>query len=97
MQGPANLFWRVLECSFAKSRDILLKAIRCTEKVRKIGMDLWAKTDKIMKKYRVKMIEGWVAMPEHLQVLVFDASNIEAVIRSRDGTRNDGLAELQHN
>jgi hypothetical protein len=54
-----------------------------------------AKTDKIMKKYRVKMIGSWVAMPEHLQVLVFDAPNMETVMKM--GMEPEVMAWLSYN
>jgi len=52
------------------------------EKAMKAYADLMAKTDKIMKKYGVKMVGGWVAIPEHTQVLVFDAPNMEALMKA---------------
>lgn len=51
------------------------------EKVRKITLDLMAKTEHLMKKNGIKMIGGWAAMPQHLQVLIFDAPSMEAMLK----------------
>lgn len=51
-------------------------------KLMKIYMDLMAKTDRIMKKYGIKMVGSWAALPQHLQVFVFDAPNMEALMKA---------------
>ena len=50
------------------------------EKIMKIYKALMAKPDSYWKKkYGVKMIGGWTALPQHLQVMVFEAPNMEAM------------------
>jgi len=51
------------------------------EKAKKATVDLMAKTDQLTKKYGIKMIGGWSAMPDHMEVIVFDAPNLEAVMK----------------
>lgn len=50
------------------------------EKAKKAMMDLTAKMEKLMKKYGIKMIGNWVAIPQHLIVMVCDAPNMEALL-----------------
>jgi uncharacterized protein with GYD domain len=51
------------------------------EKVKKlmpIGME---KMEQVSKKYGIKMVGSWVSMPEHLMVAVFDAPNLETMMK----------------
>lgn len=52
------------------------------EKVRKISEDLMKKSDKIMKKYKIKMVGNWASMPDHTNYSVFDAPNFEAMMKA---------------
>jgi hypothetical protein len=53
------------------------------EKAMKAYADLMKKPDSFwLKKYGVKMVGGWVAIPQHLQVLVFEAPNMEALMKA---------------
>jgi len=52
------------------------------KEVLKANMDLTAKQEQIMKKYGIRLIGGWSAIIEHLQVLVYDAPNIEALTKA---------------
>jgi uncharacterized protein with GYD domain len=51
------------------------------EKTKKTMMDLMAKMEKLAKKYGVKMVGNWVAIPEHLIVSVYDAPSMEALLK----------------
>jgi len=51
------------------------------EKHKKATMDLMANLDKLQKKYGVKEIGSWLSMPNHLNVSVYDAPNMEAIIK----------------
>jgi Domain of unknown function (DUF3303) len=65
-------------------------------KAMKAYKDIMAKPDSYwMKKYRVKMIGGWVAIPEHTQVMVWDAPNMEALMKA--GTEPEMMAWFGYN
>jgi uncharacterized protein with GYD domain len=51
------------------------------EKTKKTMMDLMAKMEKLAKKYGVKMVGNWVAIPEHLIVSVYDAPSMETLLK----------------
>ena len=40
-----------------------------------------ARTDQLTKKHGIKVIGGWNSMLDHLSVLVFDAPNMEALVK----------------
>lgn len=43
--------------------------------------DLMAKLDQLAKKHGIKIVGGWGSMPEHLSVGVYDAPNMEALLK----------------
>ena len=51
------------------------------EKVRKISEDLYNKSDKINKKYGIKVVGMWTSMPDHTMIAVFDAPSMEALLK----------------
>jgi uncharacterized protein with GYD domain len=51
------------------------------ETTKKVLTDLTAKTDQLTKKYGIKVIGSWVSVPDHLIVMVFDAPNMEAMLK----------------
>ena len=52
------------------------------EKVKKITEDLFNKMDKINKKYGIKVVGMWTSMPDHTTIAVYDAPNMEALLKS---------------
>ncbi len=52
------------------------------EAAKKANENLNAKTPEILKKHGIKMVGGWVAIPEHLNVFVWDAPDIEALMHA---------------
>jgi hypothetical protein len=51
------------------------------EKVRKISIDAANKMDKLMKKYRIKVVGSWTSMPDHTNISVYDAPSMEALLK----------------
>jgi uncharacterized protein with GYD domain len=51
------------------------------EKVKKLAEDLMNKMGPLTKKYGVKVIGSWAAIPEHFMVAVYDAPNTEAMLK----------------
>jgi uncharacterized protein with GYD domain len=51
------------------------------EKAKKTLMALVAKMEKLAKKYHVKMVGSWTAVPQHLIVSVFEAPSMEALLK----------------
>ncbi len=51
------------------------------EKVRKVFVDLLNKMPQLTKKYGIKIVGGWTSVPEHLIVIVYDAPNLEALLK----------------
>jgi uncharacterized protein with GYD domain len=51
------------------------------EKVKKIFADLSSHMEKLAKKYGIKVVGGWASTPEHLVVMVYDAPNMEAILK----------------
>ncbi len=51
------------------------------EKVKKASVDLMAKFGSLTKKHRIKVIGGWHPMPDHQTVIVYDAPNLDAVMK----------------
>ena len=51
------------------------------EKVRKISIDAANKMDKLMKKYRIKVVGSWTSIPDHTNVSVYDAPSMEAMLK----------------
>jgi uncharacterized protein with GYD domain len=51
------------------------------EKVKKATVDLMTKMGSLTKKHGIKVVGGWNAMPEHLIVVVYDAPNMEALMK----------------
>ncbi len=49
------------------------------EKVRKISIDAVNKMDKLLKKYKIKVVGSWTSMPEHTNISVYDAPSMEAM------------------
>ena len=52
------------------------------EGAKKANMNLSVKMEQILRKYGIKMVGGWVAIPEHMNVVVFDAPSIEALVKA---------------
>jgi hypothetical protein len=52
------------------------------EKIRKITEDLYNKMGKINKKYGVKVVGMWASMPDHTSIAVYDAPNMEALLKA---------------
>jgi hypothetical protein len=51
------------------------------EKVRKIFADLWNKMPQLTKKHGIRIVGGWASPPEHLLVVVYEAPNMEALLK----------------
>jgi uncharacterized protein with GYD domain len=51
------------------------------EKVKKAAEDLMGKLGQLTKKHGIKIVGSWAAIPEHLMVIVYDAPNMEALIK----------------
>jgi hypothetical protein len=51
------------------------------EKVKKASIDLMAKMDHLTKKHGIKVIGGWHSSPDHSFVMVYDAPNMEALLK----------------
>jgi uncharacterized protein with GYD domain len=51
------------------------------EKVKKIFTDITSHMERLLKKHGVKMVGLWVSTPEHLLVTVYDAPNMEALLK----------------
>jgi uncharacterized protein with GYD domain len=51
------------------------------EKHKKATMDLMANSDKLLKKHGVKQVGSWLSMPNHMLVSVYDAPNMEAMMK----------------
>jgi uncharacterized protein with GYD domain len=51
------------------------------EKVKKATVDLMTKMDQLTKKHGIKVIGSWNSIPEHLVVAVYDAPNMEALLK----------------
>lgn len=51
------------------------------EAVKKATVDLMAKMEELTKKYGIKVVGGWNAMQQHLIVVVYDAPNLEALLK----------------
>ncbi len=51
------------------------------EKTKKALADLMAKTGRLTKKHGIKLVGSWTSMPEHLIVNVYDAPNMEALLK----------------
>jgi hypothetical protein len=51
------------------------------EKVKKATVDLMMKMDSLTKKHGIKVIGGWHSNPDHQTVVVFDAPNLDSVMK----------------
>lgn len=51
------------------------------EKAKKAFADLMAKLGPLTKKHGIKLVGSWTSMPEHLIVNVFDAPNMETLLK----------------
>jgi hypothetical protein len=51
------------------------------EKVRKVTIDLYKKSDKLMKKYKIKVVGSWTSIPDHTNIAVYDAPSMEAMLK----------------
>lgn len=51
------------------------------EKVKKAAVNLMAKMGPLTKKHGIKMVGSWASIPEHLMVMVYDAPNMEALLK----------------
>lgn len=51
------------------------------EKAKKTFVNLMAKMERLRKKYRIKMVGSWTAMPQHLIVSVYEAPSLEALMK----------------
>jgi len=51
------------------------------EKARKANDAVVAKMDQLTKKHGIKVVGLWTAMPEHMDVGVFDAPSMEALMK----------------
>lgn len=51
------------------------------EKVKKATVDLMAKFGSLTKKHGIKVIGGWHSSPDHQTVIVFDAPNLDSVMK----------------
>jgi len=51
------------------------------EKAKKAAVDLMSKLGQLAKKHGIKVVGSWVAIPEHLMVMVYDAPNMEALMK----------------
>ena len=51
------------------------------EKVRKITADMMSKMGELTKKHGIKTVGGWNSMSEHFLVMVYDAPNMEAILK----------------
>ena len=51
------------------------------EKVKKASVDLMAKMDQLTKKHGIKVVGGWHSPGDHFFVIVYDAPNMEAMLK----------------
>jgi hypothetical protein len=51
------------------------------EKVKKATVDLMTKMGPLTKKHGIKVVGSWASIPEHLVVAVYDAPNMEALLK----------------
>jgi len=51
------------------------------EKAKKAAMDLMTKLGPLTKKHGIKLVGSWTSMPEHLIVNVYDAPNMETLMK----------------
>jgi len=51
------------------------------EKAKKALMDLMTKLGPLTKKHGIKLVGTWTSMPEHLVVNVYDAPNMETLMK----------------
>jgi hypothetical protein len=51
------------------------------EKTKKVFADLMAKMGPLTKKHGIKLVGSWTSMPEHLIVNVYDAPNMETLMK----------------
>jgi len=51
------------------------------EKTKKVLADFMAKMGQLAKKHGIKLVGSWTSMPEHLIVNVFDAPNMETLMK----------------
>ena len=51
------------------------------EKVKKATQALMTKMDSLIKKHGIKVIGGWNSMLDHLLVTVYDAPNMDAMLK----------------
>jgi 4-hydroxy-3-methylbut-2-en-1-yl diphosphate synthase IspG/GcpE len=61
------------------SRDSPAECAMHNEKAAKIGVNWMSKHEELEAKHGVKMVGSWSVMPEHLNVLVFEAPSYEAM------------------
>lgn len=50
-------------------------------KIRQIAMDAMAALPELAKKYGIKVVGSWSVNPEHLFIQVFDAINLDSVMK----------------
>jgi hypothetical protein len=50
------------------------------ESVRKVTFEATSKMEELAKKHGVKIVGGWNVHPKHLQVMVYEAPNFEAML-----------------
>ena len=51
------------------------------EKAKKANVDVMAKLEQLTKKHGIKVVGAWVSLPDHLLVMVYDAPNMEAMLK----------------
>ena len=51
------------------------------EKTKKAVVDLMGKLGQLTKKHGIKMVGSWTSVPEHLMIIVYDAPNMEALMK----------------
>lgn len=51
------------------------------EKTKKAVVDLMGKLGQLTKKHGIKVVGNWTSAPEHLMVIVYDAPNMEALMK----------------
>jgi uncharacterized protein with GYD domain len=51
------------------------------EKAKKAMMDLNAKMSALAKKHGIKVVGSWVSIPDHTIVMVYEAPNMEAMLK----------------
>lgn len=51
------------------------------EKAKKAAMDLMTKMGPLAKKHGIKVVGSWTSVPEHLIVNVYEAPNMEALMK----------------